>query len=105
QAINGHPAVAARTRERVMEAALKAGYVANRQAVALRTQKTHVIGLLVPTLRNPIYIERVASIQEFAHEKGYEISFATSEWQPEQEVAAARNFMGMAVDALIVDGH
>ena len=105
QAINGHPAVAARTRKRVMEAALKAGYVPNRQAVALRTQKTKVIGLLVPTLRNPIYIERVASIQELAHEKGYEVSFATSEWRPEQEAASARQFMGMAVDALIIDGH
>lgn len=105
QAINGHPAVAARTRERVLEAAQKAGYVANRQAVALRTKKTHVIGLLLPTLRNPIYIERVASIQAFALEKGYEISFATSEWKPEQEAALAKHFMGMSVDALIIDGH
>lgn len=105
QAINGHPAVAARTRERVMKAALKAGYVANRQAVALRKQKTRVIGVLVPTLRNPIYIERVASIQEIALENGYDISFGTSEWQPEQESACARQFIGMAVDGLIIDGH
>lgn len=105
QAINGHPSVAARTRERVLDAALKAGFVPNRQAVALRKQKTRVIGLLVPTLRNPIYIERVASIQEYAYEKGYEISFATSEWKPEQEAASARHFLGMAVDALIIDGH
>lgn len=64
--------------------ARKAGSVANRQVVALRTQKTCVIGLLISTLRNPIDIERVASIQAFALEKGYEIAFATSGWKPEQ---------------------
>ena len=104
EALNGNPRVNINTRKRVMAAALEAGYIPNRQAAALRTQKSRIIGLLLPTLSNPIYIERIASAQQVAYEHGYEISFASSEWRLDQEATLSRHFLGLGVDALIIDG-
>ena len=104
QALNGRSCVTEATRRRVVAAAAEAGYVPNRQAAALRQQKTRLIGLLIPTLSNPIYFERVMSAQEAAYERGYEISFACSEWRPDQEASLCRHFLGLSVDALIIDG-
>jgi len=104
EALNGNPRVNARTRQRVSELALKAGYVPNRQAAALRRQKSRIIGMLLPTLSNPIYIERVASAQQVAYEHGYEMSFASAEWRKDQEATLSQHFLGLGVDALILDG-
>ncbi|MFA9478257.1 LacI family DNA-binding transcriptional regulator [Phycisphaerales bacterium AB-hyl4] len=104
EALNDNPRVNVRTRKRVVEAALEAGYVPNRQAAALRRQKSRIIGMLLPTLSNPIYIERVASAQRIAYQHGYEISFASSEWRADQEANLSRHFLGLGVDALIIDG-
>ncbi|MFA9480332.1 LacI family DNA-binding transcriptional regulator [Phycisphaerales bacterium AB-hyl4] len=103
-ALNGRSCVTQSTRQRVVAAATAAGYVPNRQAAALRRQKTRLIGLLIPTFSNPIYIERVASAQQVAYERGYEISFASSEWRPDQEALLCQHFLGLNVDALIIDG-
>ncbi len=105
QALNARTCVQESTRQRVVAAAAEMGYVPNRQAAALRQRKTRLIGLLVPTLSNPVYFERVMSAQQAAYELGYEISFASSEWRRDQEASLCRHFLGLAIDALIIDGH
>lgn len=103
-ALSGSTEVSEQTRQRVIKAAERTGYVPNRQAQALRTRRSRLIGLIIPGLDNPIYVERVASAQRAAAEHGYEVTFAYSDWSVSQERAICRNFLGLGVEGVIVEG-
>lgn len=57
------PLVAAETRERVLESMRMLGYVYNRGAANLRTQKTHTVGVAINELVNPYFSELTAAIE------------------------------------------
>lgn len=58
-------------REKVLQTASKMGYTPNSAAKALRLQKTHVIGAIIPTLDHSIYATMVKSFQDKLAEYGY----------------------------------
>ena len=60
-------------RERVMEAAIAAGYVPNPAARALRSQRTRVIGAVIPTLDHAIYARLVDGMQRQFAEDDYTV--------------------------------
>lgn len=51
-------------RHRVLDVARKLGYSPNPAAKALRLQKTHIIGALIPTLDYAIFARMIDSFQE-----------------------------------------
>ena len=53
RAINGNPAVSPQLRERVLAAAAELDYRPNALARALRSSRTHSLGLIVPDVTNP----------------------------------------------------
>ncbi|MDM0002369.1 LacI family DNA-binding transcriptional regulator [Variovorax sp. J22P240] len=55
----------------VEEAALKLGYRPNRAASALRTGRTHTIGVLVPDITNPVFPPILQGIEASAAARGY----------------------------------
>ncbi|MGH8844616.1 MAG: LacI family DNA-binding transcriptional regulator, partial [Advenella sp.] len=46
-----------RTRQQILAVALEQGYRPNASARTLRTQRSHVIGVVLPTLTNPVFAE------------------------------------------------
>lgn len=61
------------TRTKVLEAAKRLKYVPNTFAKGLKTNKSKLIGLLVPTITNPFYPMMTQNIEEYAASKGYNI--------------------------------
>src|SRR6478672_10120838 len=61
--LNNNPVVAATTRARVLESLSELGYVYDRSAAALRTQRSDAVGLIITTLRNPFFAEFAMGIQ------------------------------------------
>jgi LacI family transcriptional regulator len=57
------PAVAAVTRQSVLEAADQLGYVYNRAASSLRSQRSASVGVLVTTVGNPFFAELTAGVE------------------------------------------
>lgn len=55
----------------VEEAARKLGYRPNRAASALRTGRTHTIGVLVPDITNPVFPPILQGIEASAAARGY----------------------------------
>lgn|GEM_PF-6987972 len=90
------------TRQRVQEAARKLGYIPNHQARLLRAGKTRRLGLVLPSLINPVYSEKIATSQSIARELGYELTFACAERNPSQEDMQIRHLISLGVDGLIV---
>jgi LacI family transcriptional regulator len=57
--LNGNPSVGKEVRELVMQAAATLGYVPNGSARALRSTKTRLVNVTIPTLDNAIYASMV----------------------------------------------
>src|ERR1044071_5591888 len=64
RAINGNPAVSPQLRERVLAAAAELNYRPNALARALRSSRTHSIGLILPDVANPFFGELAQHVEE-----------------------------------------
>ena len=49
RALSNHPRISAKTKKSVHEAALKLNYKRNKIASSLRSGKTHLIGVIIPS--------------------------------------------------------
>jgi DNA-binding LacI/PurR family transcriptional regulator len=94
--------VAAATRERVMEAAEALGYRPNILARGLVRGRSYAIGVVVPDLTNPFYLDVVTGAQRVASEAGYAVLPGdTRESTPIRHLEALR---ARQVDGVIIDG-
>lgn len=57
RAINGMSGISEETRQRVMQIVEELGYRPNRFAIDLSRQRTHAVGLIIGTFRNPYYAQ------------------------------------------------
>jgi DNA-binding LacI/PurR family transcriptional regulator len=73
------------TRARVEQAITKLGYRPNRAARLLRTGRTQVIGLVVPSVGNPFWGELARHLEAAALADGYHVLLCNSERDPARE--------------------
>jgi DNA-binding LacI/PurR family transcriptional regulator len=72
----------ASTRERVQAAAESLNYTPSRHAASLSTGKTANVGLVIPSLANPLFPEMVKAAQHRASEAGFAALLADSNDDP-----------------------
>ena len=94
--------VATDTRAKVLKIAADVGYVANASARTLRTRHSRVLGVVLPTLTNPVFAECLQGIAVQAARSGYAISPCTTEYDQGNEVDAVARLLASGVDALIL---
>ena len=90
------------TRARVQRAALQVSYLPNANARSLRTQRSRVLGVVLPTLLNPVFAECLEGIAQAATAGGYAIMPITTQYQLEREARAVNLLLAGSVDALIL---
>lgn len=73
--LNGSENVRPKTRKKVEKAIKSLGYTRNRAAKRLATKKgkTQMMGLLVPDIQNPFYVEVVRGVEEYALDNNYTV--------------------------------
>lgn len=76
------PLVAEATRERVLQSMRTLGYVYNRGAASLRTQRTHTVGIAINELANPYFAELTAAIERALNRVGYSVFLSNSAEDP-----------------------
>jgi LacI family transcriptional regulator, repressor for deo operon, udp, cdd, tsx, nupC, and nupG len=89
-------------RERVHAAAIALGYRPNVHARSLRLQRTRALGVVLPTLRNPVFAECLEGIAQAATAAGYSIVPFTTDYKLAHETHAANLLLARGVDALIL---
>lgn len=94
--------VTAATRQRVERVAKALGYLPNASARTLRTQRSRVIGVVLPTLLNPVFAECLDGIASAATTAGYAISPITSDYQLDEEDRAVNLLLAGNVDGMIL---
>jgi len=90
------------TAERVHAAVAELGFRPNRIGRSLKAARTRTFGVLVPSLRNPVFADAVAGIQDAAAAAGYSVLIASSDYQPEREVRAVESLLSHQADALVL---
>ena len=91
-------------RERVMAAVEQLGYVAHAGARALTLNRSHTVGVVVPTIDNAIFATGLQSFQRRMAQGGYLVLLAFSDYDPAQELAQAQALLARGVDALALTG-
>ncbi|MHB8275449.1 MAG: LacI family DNA-binding transcriptional regulator [Dermatophilaceae bacterium] len=99
-AVNGRPGVSDELRRTVQETAERLGYSPNRSAVALRTRRSGLVGLLIRNLRNPFFLDVAEGFERECAARGREVVIGSSHYDLRRELALVHAFADRAVDAL-----
>lgn len=91
-------------RERVESAAKELGYVPNMAARALASQRTEVIGVLIPSLTNNVFNDVLRGIYDAAEGSSHTIQFVNTRYSILQEEKLLRLFQAQKPAGLIVTG-
>lgn len=90
------------TRAHVEQVAKSLGYLPNASARTLRTQRSRVLGVVLPTLLNPVFAECLSGIASSATAAGYAILPVTTDYQLEQEDRAVNLLLAGNVDGMVL---
>jgi DNA-binding LacI/PurR family transcriptional regulator len=102
RALKDDPRIGEATRAAVHAAALKLGYVPNAAARSLRARRTHILGLLVDDLADPVHGKVAAGFEEAAAGQGYAVFIMTGLHDIEREQRALTAFVEHRADGIVV---
>lgn len=87
---------------RVTEAAARLGYAPNPFALSLKTNRSFLVGVLVPDLVNPIFPPIIRGIESVLEANGYTAIIANSDNQADRERHILEKMKVRQVDGLIL---
>jgi DNA-binding LacI/PurR family transcriptional regulator len=102
RAFNFPDKVTPATRELVERVARELNYLPNASARTLRTQRSRVLGVVLPTLLNPTFAECLQGIARAAVAGGYAIIPVTTGYRLDEEERAVHLLLAGNVDGLIL---
>ena len=97
-----HPDISLETRERVLKRVKELNYSPNATARSLVTGRSYLVGLVVPDLLHPFFVEISVAISRAIRHRGYSLIIASCEEDPELEQQEVRQMVARRLDGLIV---
>src|SRR3546814_17141407 len=99
RALNDHPKISNKTKEKVRAKALELGYRRNKLASGLRNNKTYTIGMIVPRISMFFHAEVTTMVQNLLHKQGYNLIICQSNdaYEHESELDRKRVVEGTRV--------
>jgi len=101
RALSGFSAISETTREAVFETAKKLNYSPNRLASALKSGKTYIIGVIVPSVQAHFFASIIHSIEEGLKDSGYRVILYQSNESVENEINGVKTLLEAQVDGII----
>jgi LacI family gluconate utilization system Gnt-I transcriptional repressor len=102
--LRGELSVATAAREAVHAAATRLGYVPNQVAGSLRSQRSGIIAVIVPTLTGSVFAETVRGISDTFEPLDYQLMIGESSYDIEREEKVIAALIQRRPDAIIVAG-
>ncbi len=102
RALSGGAGVSDSVREQIRRAAEKLSYQPNVVARALRTTRTHTIGLIVSDVLNPFFGELASAVEEAAHRQGFSVILCNAAEDARRQDEYLELLMARQVDGLLV---
>lgn len=102
RALSNHPGISEKTKQSVQFTASKLNYKRNRIASSLRSGKTHVIGVIIPSAEINFFGSVVHGIESVANSNGYNVLLFQSNESREFEEKGLETFLTARVDGILV---
>ncbi|SIP93919.1 LacI family DNA-binding transcriptional regulator [Marinobacterium stanieri] len=100
--INNKGAIRAETVERVEAAVQALGYRPSMAARALKSASNRTLGVIIPSLTNPVFAETAAGLQQQARLLGYTPLILSSDYDDALESSAVENLLAYQVDGVLL---
>ena len=102
RALNDHPRIGQATKQKIKQLAKELNYEPNTQAIFFKQNKTRVIGVVLPYIREEFFSEAISGIETAALEHDYTILFGQSYDDAEKEKKVVAAMRKQRVDGLII---
>ena len=102
RALSNHPGISEKTKQTVQLTATKLNYKRNRIASSLRSGKSHLIGVIIPSAEINFFGSVVHGIENVANENGYNVLLFQSNESREYEEKGLETFLTARVDGILV---
>jgi LacI family transcriptional regulator len=104
RALNTPETVDPETLKRVRDAIRKLRYVPHGGARSLRSQRSRMVGAIVPSFDYALYARTTSALQQRLGEHGYSVVLAEHHYDLQQELQVTRQLIEHAVDAFMFVG-
>ncbi|MBG9388239.1 LacI family DNA-binding transcriptional regulator [Caenimonas aquaedulcis] len=104
RALNSPGAVDPATLQRVRDAVAQLRYVPHGAARSLRSQRSRMVGAIVPSFDYALYAKTTSALQQHLSAQGYSVVLAEHHYDLEQELHVARQLVEHGVDAFMLVG-
>lgn len=101
RALNNNPRISDATKKKVLKAAKDLNYQPNNIASALRSGKSRLIGVVVPTANRNFFSSVILGIEEIANSLNYKVLISHSYDNFEKEVQNVEALLNAQVDGII----
>ncbi|MCH7397003.1 LacI family transcriptional regulator [Belliella sp. DSM 107340] len=101
RALNDNPRISENTKKLVLKMAKQLNYQPNHIASALRSGKSKLIGVLVPTANRNFFSSVVRGIEDIANELDYKVIISQSYEDSEKEIQNIEALLNARVDGII----
>ena len=102
-AVNGGGHLSKDTRDRIMDEVRRSGYVPNVAARSLVTQKSGLIGVLLPFLHTSFYSRIIAGLEKAVQKYGYTLLLMNMPDCSERYTTVYRQMMQHKIDGLVLN--
>lgn len=92
------------TREKVLEAAKTLGYVPNKIAGALASQRVNLVAVIIPSLRNMVFPEVMSGISSVLEETELQPVVGVTDYLPEKEERVLYEMLSWRPSGVIIAG-
>jgi LacI family transcriptional regulator, gluconate utilization system Gnt-I transcriptional repressor len=92
------------TVKRVQAAATKLGYVRNRMAGGLRSNKSHLVAAIVPALSSPVFSDTIEALTQGLASHGYHLIVGQTGYAEPREDEILRDIISRRPDAIVLTG-
>lgn len=96
--------VSTATRQKVQDAAKRLGYVPNKIAGALASQRVNLVAVIIPSLSNMVFPEVLSGISETLEDTGLQPVMGVTDYMPEKEEKVLFEMLSWRPSGVIIAG-
>ena len=101
-ALQDNPRISQATRQRVRSAVDTLGYVYNRHAASLRTQRSYTVACIIHELSNPFSAEMTSGTESRLADGGFSLLLGTAAQDLQKQARMVKTMLERDVDGLIL---
>lgn len=101
RALNNHPSISEKRKKKVLETAARLKYKRNKIASSLRSGKSHLIGVIIPSAEINFFGSVVHGIESVANSNGYNVLLYQSNERRDYEEKGLETFLSARVDGIL----